>query len=314
MTTNKVFNMIYDSSDYVRGEVIAEALSITRTAVNKHIKKLQAMDINIEATRRGYKYVSSDTLTLNTLSRKMSDNGLHHEVFLKIVDSTNNAVKSLFASGTTSSNEILYVAPIQTSGRGRLDREFISDEGGVYMTIGYSPQNISVTDSLKIVLLTGLCVAKVLDEYVPNVTIKWPNDVFVDDKKITGILLESVVNEFHVDKLILGIGINLSNTIPEKLNNIATSLKAYACNVNREDIIVKVAKALNTAIKEYEKTGFISFLDEYISRSRTIGNVVTVSSLSKKITGEAIGLSEEGYLLINNDGVIEKVIVGDVEV
>ncbi len=312
MTTEKVFDIIYDSDEYVRGEAIAETLGITRTAINKHIKKLQSMGIQIDATRRGYKYISSDTLCGITLARKIADKKLPHNVIVNNVDSTNNAVKAMISNDPSMSHELLYIAPSQMSGKGRLGRVFESAEGGVYMTICYSPNNMCVSDSLKIVLLTGLCVAKVLEKYTTNVTIKWPNDVFVSDKKITGILLESVINEYSVDALIIGIGINISNKLSNSITDIATTLDEHCEGVFREDIIVQVTELLYNCLVEYEKTGFDSFLDDYISRSRTIGQVVTVTSGNKKITGEALGLSEDGYLLINNNGVIEKVIVGDV--
>ncbi len=314
MTSDKIFSMLLKSGEYVKGEQIAGLLGITRTAVNKHIKKLQSEGIEIDATRRGYKYIPSNTLTRVTLSSKILECGLPPQVIVEVVDSTNTAVKAIISSGDNEGNDILFVAPMQIRGRGRLTRQFESSEGGVYMTLCYNPKSLSVTDSLKIVLLTGLCVARVLSEHVADVTIKWPNDVFIKDKKICGILLESVLNEYMVDKIILGIGVNVSNNIPDNLSSIVTSLAENGVSVNREDIIIKITKLLYKELAEYEISGFKSFLDEYISKSRTIGNIVTVKSGERNITGQAVGLSEEGYLLVNNCGVIEKVIVGDVEV
>lgn len=313
MTTDKIFDMLFTSVLHVRGEAIADALGITRTAVNKHIKKLQSQGINIDATRRGYKYINSDTLTSITLSSRIAALKLPINVIVSEVESTNNSVKALISNNEVTDKNILFVAPKQFRGKGRLGREFDSSEGGVYMTLCYNPHNLAVSDSLKIVLLTGLCVTRVLDKYVPNVTIKWPNDVFIGNKKVSGILLESVVNEFIAENIILGIGINVSNVLGDHLSNIATSLSAQGVEVYREDIIVQVTEMVFRELAVYEKTGFDTFIGEYIKRSRTIGNVVTVSSQNGSITGKAVGLSEEGNLLIDNNGKIEKIIVGDVE-
>ena len=314
MTTDKIFDILSASESHVRGELIAEALGITRTAVNKHIRKLQNQGINIDATRRGYKYISTDTLTSITLSSRIASLKLPITVIVEEVESTNNSVKALLSNSELKDKNILFVAPKQLRGRGRLGREFQSSEGGVYMTLCYSPNNLAVTDSLKIVLLTGLCVARVLSKYVPNVSIKWPNDVFIDDRKVSGILLESVVNEYLAEKIILGIGINVSNTISDSLSHIATSLSMHGVDVCREDIIVQVTEMLFHELAVYEKTGFDTFISEYMALSRTIGYVVTVSAPNGSITGKAVGLSEEGNLLIDNNGKIEKIIVGDVEV
>lgn len=313
MTIDKIFDMLFASGESVRGEEIAEKLGITRTAVNKHIKKLQADGINIETSRKGYRYLPSDTLTEITLAKKLQEKGVDIDVIVKEVESTNVSAKQLVTE-TNGIGDFVFIAPKQGKGKGRISREFVSNEGGIYMTLCYKPTNLAVTDSLKIVLLTGLCVARILNKYVDNVSIKWPNDVFVNDKKICGILLESIISEYTVDKLILGIGINVSNDIPANLEHIATSLARQGVSAYREDIIIELITMLYEELARYSKEGFAPFLDEYLAMSRTIGRDVVLNGMNGKTTGRAVGLSDEGYLLLEHDGVVEKVIVGDIEV
>lgn len=308
---DKVLALLINSEDYLSGENIGNALGISRIAVNKHIKKLVQNGVNISISRKGYKYLKSDILTESTLRSKLLEKDIDLPVFVNAVESTNNEAKRLY---TELNSQFLCVAPSQINGKGRMKRVFVSNEGGVYMTLCYKPHNLNITDSLKIVLLTGLAVTKILKKYVNNVSIKWPNDVFVNDKKICGILLESVVAESMTEAMFLGIGVNVFNEIPNNLLDIATSLKIEGVtNVTREDLIVEIIKLLFEMLNEYQKTGFSSFIDEYTNLSRTINHNVTVNANGDKKSGYAVGLSEEGYLLLKTDYGVEKIILGDIE-
>lgn len=254
---DKVLALLINSEDYLSGENIGNALGISRIAVNKHIKKLVQNGVNISISRKGYKYLKSDILTESTLRSKLLEKDIDLPVFVNAVESTNNEAKRLY---TELNSQFLCVAPSQINGKGRMKRVFVSNEGGVYMTLCYKPHNLNITDSLKIVLLTGLAVTKILKKYVNNVSIKWPNDVFVNDKKICGILLESVVAESMTEAMFLGIGVNVFNEIPNNLLDIATSLKIEGVtNVTREDLIVEIIKLLFEMLNEYQNGLFIVY-------------------------------------------------------
>lgn len=311
-TIDKILEMLADGEDYLSGEYIGNALGVSRIAVNKQIKKLIASGVKIDVSRKGYRLVASDSLTVQTLSKKLASIGLSIPVFVEEVVSTNTQAKKLYPQ---INNDFLFVAPKQTSGRGRLDRVFVSSEGGVYMTLCYKPNKIFVSDSLKIVLLTGLAVANCLKKYADNVAIKWPNDVFVNGKKICGILLESVVTENMTEAIFLGIGVNISNEIPQELRQKVTSLKLENIEiVPREQLITEILQNLCGMLEVYQQQGFEPFEKEYKSLSMTIGHEVVVNVNGEKKSGFGVGLSEEGYLLLQNEGQIEKIILGDIEV
>lgn len=311
-TIDKILDMLSASDDYLSGEHIGSALGISRIAVNKQIKKLIASGVSIEVSRKGYKYVVGDSLTEQTLTRNLHNVGLDFPVIVQKVVSTNSEAKKIYPE---MNGEFLFVAPEQMSGRGRLNRVFVSGEGGVYMTLCYKPNNIFVSDSLKIVLLTGLAVAKTLKKYAKDVAIKWPNDVFVNGKKICGILLESVVTENMTEAIFLGIGVNIRNEIPEELKEKVTSLCLEGIPaVPREQMICEILSNLCGMLEVYQKQGFAPFEKEYISLSMTIGHDVVVNVDGNRKCGYGLGLSEEGYLLLKNDDKIEKIILGDIEV
>lgn len=311
-TIDKILQMLVDSNDYLSGEFIGNQLGISRIAVNKQIKKLITNGVDIEISRKGYKFIESDILTPQTLSKKLQSKGIGLPVFVEEVTSTNTEAKRLYPE---LNKDFLFVAPRQSSGKGRLDRVFVSGLGGVYMTLCYKPKKMFVTDSLKIVLMTGLAVAKVLKKYTENVAIKWPNDVFVNGKKICGILLESVVTENVTEAIFLGIGVNITNEIPDELKSKVTSLKLENIPTLPRDVYIsEILQLLYQMFEEYQNAGFAPFIKDYCELSMSINHDVVVNVNGNKKSGFGVGLSEEGYLLLENNGVIEKIILGDIEV
>lgn len=311
-TINKILNLLIDSGDYLSGEYIGNILGISRIAVNKQIKKLISNGVDIEVSRKGYKYNDSDNLIPQSIAKSLKQNGIDIPVLVEEVVSTNSEVKKLYPD---MNREFLFVAPRQISGRGRLDRVFVSGYGGVYMTLCYKPTKMFVADSLKAVLLTGLAVAKVLKKYTDDVAIKWPNDVFVCGKKICGILLESVVTENMTEAIFLGIGVNITNEIPIELKDKVTSLKLENIpTFPREQYICEIITLIYEMLELYQNEGFGPFIKEYCDLSMSINHEVTVNCNGIIKNGFGVGLSEEGYLLLDCDGKVEKIILGDIEV
>lgn len=309
-TTYKVLSMIIESGENsVSGDVIGESLAISRNAINKHVNKLKSLGVIIESSKRGYHYIESDTLSEYTLRKKLEKIGLDIEPFVTVCDSTNNYAKTLECDRPS----YLVAAPYQTHGKGRLKRQFSSKEGGAYTTFVFSPNNLSVMNSLNIVLLCGLAVNNVLQKFGVNSSIKWPNDVLVGDKKICGILLESTLDSERINKIYLGIGINVSNDLSD-IDDIAVSMKELlGKTIYREDVIVTLANELMSLLNEFEQNGFENLRVDYQKYSCTIGNNVSVKDSDSIVSGKAIGISKHGYLIIiDDDGVEREIVVGDI--
>lgn len=309
-TTYKILSMIIESGDEsVSGDSLGESLGISRNAINKHVNKLKSLGILIESSKRGYHYIESDTLSEYTLRQKLEKSGLNIVPFVSVCDSTNNYAKTLLCDN----QNYLVAAPYQTSGKGRLKRRFSSKEGGAYTTFVFHPKNLSVMNSLNIVLLCGLAVNNVLHKFNINSTIKWPNDVLVDGRKICGILLESTLDSERISKMYLGIGINVSNDLAD-ISNIAVNMnELLGKEIYREDVIVSLANELVSLLNEYETSGFDSLRADYQKFSSTIGQNVTVKDGDNTVSGKAIGISKHGYLiLIDDDGNEREIVVGDI--
>lgn len=309
--TELIFNQIVAAMGVISGDSIGKVVGISKMAVNKHVKKLIARGIPIEISSRGYNYINSDTLDSFTLTLKLNRAELANITpIVDIVGSTNTAAKAVAKDYT---GDFVFISPNQTQGRGRNKREFISEVGGLYMTYSLATSNLPVTESLNIVLLSGLAVLNVLNGYGIQSKIKWPNDVYVNDKKICGILLESNVMQSVIDRIYIGIGVNINNELADNISSIATSMRILGVtDAKREDVVVEIILEINRLIKEYYKVGQNSFKQSYLDKSWTIGRTVAAVVNGQDICGLATGITDTGYLIINNDGVNYIVVAGDV--
>lgn len=301
----KIYRILAETDGVISGDRIGKLLGISRNAVNKHIKNLRAAGIDIISESKGYRLIEGDTFNAVALSAKL---GGIIKVIFKECDSTNNYAKAMQAQ---IDGDYIIVAPQQSSGRGRLDRKFASRLGGAYMTLAYRPNTLTPVDSLNLVLLSGVAVSLTLEKYGIKPQIKWPNDVLVDGKKICGILLESTLNAEYLDRIFLGIGINMYNDISE-LGDIATSFeKLGIADIKREDVLRDLTMELLKLIGEFCQEGFNNLRKEYITRSCSIGKDVNIKTSNGIINGKAVGIADRGYLLVNNGGVITEVVAGD---
>jgi BirA family biotin operon repressor/biotin-[acetyl-CoA-carboxylase] ligase len=221
---------------------------------------------------------------------------------------------------------VVAIANEQTAGRGRLDRSWSTPAGsGIAMSIASHIDDWNLTPTV-IPLVTGLAVHRALKSFAVQTELKWPNDIVVADsvliksadpvkptdsqatensdfRKLGGILVQ-----LHGDKLIIGIGINVSidkELLPTKQ---ATSLSVEGFEINRDELIVKVLEEINFLRSENSQ-----WLVEYSKICSTIGKQVRVIHNSKsKLDGKAISIDETGALLVENLEKIYQVTVGDI--
>ncbi len=137
------------------------------------------------------------------------------------VDSTNLFCKRLAKSGKTG--DVIVVAARQTGGRGTKGRAFSSERGGLYLSLMRRYDCFDLSDTFKIMINSCVAVCKTLEAAGLSPVVKWPNDVLVGGKKISGTLIENTMLS-HTLLSVVGIGINVNNPLPEELENIATSV------------------------------------------------------------------------------------------
>ena len=133
-------------------------------------------------------------------------------IHLKETDSTSNALKTISENEELPSGSIVY-ADFQTAGRGQRGNAWESEtEKNLLFSILFHPSNVPANMPFVISEMISLCVKYTLDKYIPNISVKWPNDIYHNDSKIAGILLENTILQGKISKSIIGIGININQT------------------------------------------------------------------------------------------------------
>lgn len=229
------------------------------------------------------------------------------------IDSTNRVGKGLAAEGAPEGT--LVVAKRQSKGKGRLGRSFFSPEGGIYMSMVLRPK-IPAEKALLVTTCAAVAVARAI-EGVSDVTagIKWVNDIFVNGRKVCGILAEaalSTTSEFP-DYVILGIGINVKKqSVPEELKDIVGCLEDTAENeILNEELISAVWEEFATL---YNQLSTAVFMEEYKERSILLGREVTVLGATGDYRVQVTDIDAEGHLIVERAGREEILSSGEVSV
>lgn len=287
----------------VSGEEIAQRLGISRNAVWKAVQKLRQEQYEIEAaTNKGYRLVSeSGVLSAENIRRCLGPGMDFVAIEVRdVVSSTNTVLKELAEQGGREG--IVMVAESQKQGKGRLGRSFYSPKGaGLYMSILLRP-DISPEDSLAITTAAAVAVAGAVSQVTGReAKIKWVNDVYLDGKKICGILTEAAI-DFENGKLnyaVLGIGVNIQEPpggFPEGIKHIAGALfqEEPPAGVRAK----LAAEILNRFFNYYQALPAHSYMDEYKKRSLLTGLEVTFQQGRETWEGVVIGVDDDARLLV----------------
>ncbi len=235
--------------------------------------------------------------------------------YFKEIDSTNNKAYELAEKGAEEG--IVIIAESQTRGKGRLGRRWESPYGvNLYTSIILRPQ-ISPNIATLITIMSSIAVSDAINKsfnIVPQ--IKWPNDIIINNKKVSGILTEMDSNISLVNFIILGIGVNLNMDVPEYLKDKAISIKEIMNKeVSRVEFTAILFKMIEKWYNNFLKKGFESIIYPWNRYSMMEGKLIKVSSHGETIEGYSIGLDRDGALILRDrNGIIRRVIAGDVTV
>lgn len=300
----KILSALSDlSAEGISGEKLAQTFGVSRAAVWKAVKSLKNEGYVIEGEAGvGYRLIASpDLLTEAEICRKLN----HKEMSVTCVKETFSTSTLARNAAAEGSGNALFVAERQTGGRGRLGRRFESPEGGIYMSFLLRPQKLSAEAAL--LVTTAACVA-VCDAIRAtcgiDAGIKWVNDIYVNGKKVCGILTEAVTcaETGELESVIIGIGINFSTpqeAFPVELRNIAGSLFDGITPVCTR---ASLAAAVADRLCDIETRCITAdFLDEYRRRSIVTGKQVRCFRGSEEFTATAMGIDDRGGLIVKTD-------------
>lgn len=239
------------------------------------------------------------------------------KLYFEELDSTNSYLKELAAKGAQEGTVI--IANRQSAGRGRLGRSFFSpEEKGIYMSILLRP-DISLERAVLITSMAAVAVAEAIEQVSGIQTkIKWVNDIFLNKKKVCGILTEAGIDAETgtIDYAVLGIGVNVGKMVfPEELKHIATSVSnECGFEVSKETLIDKILEQLE---KWYPTIADGSFLEESKKRSILLGNDIRV--IDETVPGgsysaKAVDINELGNLIIEREGKLQVLNSGEVSI
>lgn len=293
---NSIISILKENQNkLITGSYIAKKLNITRSYVNKVILSLIDEGYDIEnISRSGYIYKSN----FKILNKKYIENNISKKVVIfDEIDSTNNYLKNL--AKDKSQNNILVVANYQTNGRGRLGRTFISDKSnGIYMSLLVRP-NISINDAKKITCLTAVSINNAINELTGlNSKIKWVNDIYINNKKVCGILTEAQtsIEEGIIDYVVIGIGINVyKREFDESIRNIATSLEDEGAIISRNDLIIKIVNNIDNYLNDFTND---IYMKEYQNSSCIVGKEVELNIRGDKFKATVLKINDEGELVV----------------
>ena len=316
---DKIIKIILDNKDnFISGEELSKQLGISRAAIWKHIKILKKEGYNIESVnRKGYRLVgdADDLLNPQNIYHNLKTDFIGKNIIhLETVDSTNNYLKKI---GNEIEEGTIVISEEQTQGKGRWGRQWASKaKEGIWMSILLKP-DIEPIKAPFITLIAGAAIVKALNNLKVPAKIKWPNDIIINNKKISGILTELSAEIERVNYVVVGIGMNVKNTkFDGELEDKATSIYKENYNLSRLEIITEVVYEFEKLYKDYiernnnEET--IKICKEY---SAVIEKDIYVIKGDDRELVKCIDINNEGNLVIrDSENNLREIMSGEVSI
>ena len=305
-TRERILTAIADGP--VSGPELASSLDVSRAAVWKHVEGLRDAGFTIVSDDDGYALTGVPEFGGPAVAYGLDApfDVEYHDA----IPSTNARARDLAAEGAT---DVVVLADEQTGGRGRLDREWHSPSGGVWLSVLFRP-DVPMAGTPVFTLAAAVAVTRAAREAGVEAVIKWPNDVLVEvdgeERKLVGILTEMEGEADRVSWVVVGIGVN-ANVDPDELPAEAapTSLSAVRDEpVDRRRFTQRLLETLDTVGSDPE-----AILDAWREYSTTLGRAVRIDTPDGEVVGEAVDIEYPGSLVVDTGDGRVTVAAGDCE-
>jgi BirA family biotin operon repressor/biotin-[acetyl-CoA-carboxylase] ligase len=315
---SEVLRHLRDAGGFISGDHIAGKLGVSRTAVWKYMNQLERYGYDIDKSKgKGYRLIDTpDRLYGWEIDRYRRSATIGLRIIHKEkLDSTNTfAFKQALAG---EAEGVCVVAESQEKGKGRLGRKWSSPSGkNIYLSVILRP-SIHPSIVYPITFLSSLAVSDTIEELTGiNASLKWPNDVLIQGRKISGTLIELSTEADMVRFVVIGIGLNV-NLGPEEMDK---DIKAKATSLLMETKKIyerpRVCGILLSNLERYydlfKKEGARAICDIWEERAQIRGKHLEINQMGEVFAGTAKGIDRDGAILLDIQGTTKKILAGDV--
>lgn len=306
----RIISILADG-EFHSGEHLGEVLGMSRAAINKHIQTIREWGQDVfTVPGKGYRLPS----VINLLSAEHIIDLLEDKriTVLPVVDSTN---QYLLERMTELVSGDACVAEYQQAGRGRRGRHWVSPFGAnLYLSMFWRlDQGPAAAMGLSLVI--GIVMAEVLQRLgAEQVKVKWPNDLYLNDRKLAGILVELIGKTGDAAQLVLGVGINMAmrGSNASQIDQQWINLQEAGITIDRNELAAELLNELRPSLQQFETEGLGSFISRWRRLDNFINRPVKLLIGEKQIFGIARGIDQQGALLLEQEGAIIPFIGGEI--
>lgn len=302
---------ILADGEFHSGEQLGERLGMSRAAINKHIQTLRDWGVDV-FTVPGKGYSLPEPIQLLNQDFISSQITQGQVAVLPVIDSTNQYL--LDRIGTLQSGDAC-VAEYQQAGRGRRGRKWFSPFGANLYLSMYWRLEQGPAAAIGLSLVIGIVMAEVLrDLGASQVRVKWPNDLYLQDRKLAGILVELTGKTGDAAQIVIGAGINLAMRKVESdvINQGWINLQEAGIAIDRNTLAVRLINELRAALELFEQEGLPPYLSRWEKLDNFINRPVKLIIGDKEIVGISRGIDTQGALLLEQDGTTKAWMGGEI--
>jgi BirA family transcriptional regulator, biotin operon repressor / biotin---[acetyl-CoA-carboxylase] ligase len=315
---SKILKLLASSSGFFPGPMIGRKLKISRAAIAKRIKGFRTLGCKIDSCAgQGYRLVSvPDKLLTPFITMGLKTTIIGRQVFFyPKIDSTNSQAKAIAGQGIHDG--ALVITDYQTQGQGRLKRQWVSPpQKNLLLSVVFCPL-VAPSKIFQVTLFASVAICKSLNTlFKIKAGIKWPNDVYVNNRKICGVLTDVATDQKRVKWVVVGIGLNVNAdpSFAPELDSLATSIKRETGKAQKRlPILKRILEEMDRLYKRFLSGETTHIRDEWLSHSIILGKKVNIFSDGLQETGIAETIDEDGALIpLTPDGERKKIVAGDV--
>ena len=302
---------ILADGEFHSGEQLGERLGMSRAAINKHIQTLRDWGVDVfTVPGKGYSLPEPMQLLDEQAIRSQFDQGTI--AVLPVIDSTNQYLLDRLSELSSGDS---CIAEYQQAGRGRRGRKWFSPFGAnLYLSMFWRLEQ-GPAAAIGLSLVIGIVMAEVLQDLgADKVRVKWPNDLYLQDRKLAGILVELTGKTGDAAQIVIGAGLNMvmRHVETDIVNQGWITLQEAGVNIDRNALAVRLIKELRESLVLFEQEGLVPFLPRWEKLDNFIHRPVKLIIGDKEIFGISRGIDAQGALLLEQDGILKPWVGGEI--